>query len=70
MGLVLQSDEVIQDLENNFDRLRADSYRWGSPEWLQMRRELMKTDGIKGDTTRKQRSIYKFMRATSLEWLI
>jgi len=70
MGLVLQSDEVIQDLENNFDRLKADSYRWGSPEWLQMRRELMKTDGIKGKTTRKQRSIYKFMRATGLEWLI
>ena len=70
MGLVLQSGEVIQDLENNFDRLKADSYRWGSPEWLQMRKELMKAGGMKGRTTRQQRSIYKSMRATGLEWLI
>ncbi|MEN8132037.1 MAG: phospholipase D-like domain-containing protein [Pseudomonadota bacterium] len=70
MGLVLQSGEVIQDLENNFDRLKSDSYRWGSPEWLQMREELMKAGGIKGRTTRQQRSIYKSMRATGLEWLI
>ena len=70
MGLVLQSGEVIQDLNNNFDRLKADSYRWGSPEWLQMRKELMNAGGIKGRTTRQQRPIYKSMRATGLEWLI
>ena len=70
MGLALQGSEIIQDLEDEFDRLKADSYRWGSPKWLQMRKELMKAGEMKGRTTRNQRSIYKFLHATGLEWLI
>lgn len=70
MGLLVQSREVIQDLNTTFDRLKADSYRWGSPEWLQMRKELMQAGGIKGNTTRQQRSIYKSLHETGLEWLI
>jgi len=70
MGLALQGSEIIQDLVDDFDRLKADSYRWGSPEWLQMRKEVMKAGGMKGRTTRHQRSIYKFLHATGLEWLI
>lgn len=70
MGLLLQSTEVVQDLNNTFDRLKADSYRWGSPEWLQMRKELMQAGGIKANTTREQRSIYKSLHETGLEWLI
>ena len=70
MGLVLQSEDVVQDLEDTFQRLKADSYRWGSPEWLQMRKELIEAGGIKGNTTRQQRSIYKSLHETGLEWLI
>jgi len=70
MGLLVQSSAVVQDLNNTFDRLKADSYRWGSPEWLQMRKELMEAGGIKGNTTRQQRSIYKSLHETGLEWLI
>ena len=50
MGLLLQSPEVVRDLNNTFDRLKADSYRWGSPEWLQMLKELMQA----GDITRRE----------------
>ena len=70
MGLLLQSREVVQDLNTTFDHLKADSYRWGSPEWMQMRKELMQAGGIKGNTTRQQRSIYKSLHETGLEWLI
>jgi len=70
MGLLLQSREVVQDLNNTIDRLKADSYRWGSPEWLQMRKQLMQAGGIKVNTTREQRAIYKSLHEKGLEWLI
>jgi len=35
-----------------------------------MRREVMEIDGIKGWSTRHQRGIFKFLRATGLDWLI
>ncbi|WP_419612404.1 hypothetical protein, partial [Thiolapillus sp.] len=57
-------------LDSFFESLKATSYRWGTPEWLQMRKEVMQVRGLKGWSTRNQRVIYKFMRATGLDWLI
>jgi len=70
MGFFLSNTGVLDDLDEAFEMLKAQSYRWGTPEWLQMRREVMEVDGIKGWSTRKQRGIFKFLRATGLDWLI
>jgi len=70
MGFFYENAQVHEELNDIFDGLKATSYRWGSPEWLQMRREVMKIKGMKGWSTRKQRFIFKFMRATGLDWLI
>ena len=70
LGFFLRNPELLDDLDEAFEILKAQSYRWGTPEWLQMRREVMEVDGIKGWSTRNQRGIFKFLRATGLEWLI
>ena len=70
MGFFLKNPELLDDLDEAFEMLKAQSYRWGTPEWLQMRREVMEIDGIKGWSTRHQRGIFKFLRATGLDWLI
>jgi putative cardiolipin synthase len=70
MGFFYSSDAVQQDLIDIFEDLKADSYRWGTPEWLEMRQQVMALGGMKGWSTRHQRSIFKFMRATGLDWLM
>ena len=70
MGFFLKNPQVLDDLDEAFEMLKAQSYRWGTPEWLQMRREVMEAGGIKGWSTRNQRGIFKFLRATGLDWLI
>ncbi len=70
MGFFLKSPELLGDLDDAFEMLKAQSYRWGTPEWLEMRRQVMEVDGIKGWSTRHQRSVFKFLRATGLDWLI
>jgi hypothetical protein len=42
------------------------SYRWGSPEWLDMRQRLGELGGTKGYTVRHQRGIYKTIKNTGL----
>jgi len=69
MGFFYVSDEVQGELIDVFEALKADSYRWGTPEWLEMRRQVMALGGIKGWTTRHQRFIFKFMRTTGVDWL-
>ena len=70
MGFFYQNDALNKDLVNIFEFLKSTSYRWGSPEWLEMRREVMRVRGMKGWSTRQQRRIFKFLRATGLDWLI
>ena len=38
MGFFYQDDELHNDLVKIFDLLKSTSYRWGTPEWLQMRK--------------------------------
>jgi putative cardiolipin synthase len=70
MGFFYKSDVVKQDLIDIFEELKADAYRWGTPEWLEMRKQVIGLGGMKGWSTRHQRSIFKFMRATGIDWLI
>ena len=68
-GFYFKDDELYQDLVNVFDDLKSKSYRWGTPEWLEMRKKVMEQKGMKASSTRKQRGIFKTLRATGMEWL-
>ena len=70
LGFFFHGDEVRDELADVFEWLKATSYRWGTPEWLEMRREVMQGDSSKAGPARKQRSIYKTLRALDLEYLM
>jgi phosphatidylserine/phosphatidylglycerophosphate/cardiolipin synthase-like enzyme len=69
MGYYFKGDDLYDDLIGVFEELKAKSYRWGTPEWLEMRKTLISGKGRKASTTRKQRGLFKTARATGLEWL-
>ena len=70
MGFFFRSPELRQDLLEEYDWLKSNSYRWGTPEWLQMRRDLMEADTKKSGPARNQRSIYKSIKAFGVEYLM
>lgn len=70
MGFLYRSPELRKDLDEIFEWLKSTSYRWGSPEWLQMRKKLMEADTKKSGPARNQRSIYKSVRALGIEYLM
>ena len=70
MGFLYRSPELRRDLNEIFDWLKSASYRWGSPEWLQMRKKLMEADTKKSGPARRQRAIYKTIRGLGLEYLM
>lgn len=69
MGYYFKDDGLYADLAQVFEALKDKSYRWGTAEWLEMRKILMAKDGMKASTTRKQRGIFKTARSTGLVWL-
>ncbi len=70
LGFFFLGDEIRDELADVFEQLKAASYRWGSPEWLEMRRRVMESDSSKAGPARKQRGIYKTLRALDLEYLM
>jgi putative cardiolipin synthase len=68
MGFFFESEGLAADVRANSDYLMGLSYRWGSPEWLEMRKQLMALDGSKASMTRKQRGLYKTLKNTGLQW--
>jgi len=68
MGFFVDSAAQSAELDSAFEYLKELSYLWGSPEWLEMRRKMMESGGIKAWTVRRQRTIYKFLKATGLKW--
>jgi len=70
MGFLYRSPELKQDMDAIFDELKTTTYRWGTPEWLQMRKELMDSDSKKASPARKQRGIYKTIKGLGLEYLM
>jgi hypothetical protein len=68
MGFFYRSEGLAADVRANTDYLLSVSYRWGSPEWLDMRRQLMAQKDSKASRTRKQRRLYKFLKNTGLDW--
>ena len=69
MGFFFEDPQLIMDLNKVFDWLKATSYRWGTPEWLQMRKELMASDSKKASPARKQRGMYKTMKGLGIIYL-
>lgn len=67
MGFFFDSAGLARQLDADFELLKSRSYRWGSPEWLQMRREVFEIGGMKGRTAEGQRGIYKTLKATGLD---
>lgn len=70
LGFFFDGEEVRNELSDVFEQLKATSYRWGTPEWLEMRRKVMESNSSKAGPARKQRSIYKTVRALGLEYLM
>ena len=69
MGFFFKDPQMINDLKEVFDWLKATSYRLGTPEWLQMRKELMTGDNKKAGSARKQRGMYKTMKGLGIIYL-
>jgi phosphatidylserine/phosphatidylglycerophosphate/cardiolipin synthase-like enzyme len=69
MGYFFKSEPLAQELNEAFDHLVEMAYRWGSPEWLELRRKTLDIKGMKGWSTKHQRKVYKTLKATGLHWL-
>jgi phosphatidylserine/phosphatidylglycerophosphate/cardiolipin synthase-like enzyme len=69
MGFYFVDPELASDLNKVFEELKSISLRWGTPEWLEMRKKLIASGGFKGYTTGTQRGRYKFLKSTGLIWL-
>ena len=70
MGFFYQSDGVRDDLLEVFELLKSTSLRWGTPEWLEMRRKTMESDSKKAGPARKQRGTYKTIENLDLKNLM
>jgi phosphatidylserine/phosphatidylglycerophosphate/cardiolipin synthase-like enzyme len=70
LGFFFLGEGVRQELVDVFEWLKSTSYRWGSPEWLEMRKNVMDSDSSKAGPARKQRGIFKTIRALGLEYLM
>jgi hypothetical protein len=68
MGFFFASPGLREDVIADFELLKSESYLWGSPEWLEMRRLLMEQGGIKGKATGNQRQIFRTLRDTGLKY--
>lgn len=68
MGFFFNSPELAAVINENTDYLISRSYRWGSPEWLEMRRRMRELKGSKAWGLRNQRGVYKTLKGTGLDW--
>ena len=68
MGFFFKSESLADEIRQNTELLIELSYLWGSPEWLEMRKQLMQKKGLKASMARSQRTVYKTLKATGLQW--
>jgi putative cardiolipin synthase len=69
MGFFFDSEELAAQLDAEFEQMKKDSYLWGTPEWLEMRQQVMALDGLKGWSSRSQRGVYKTLKNLGMDWL-
>ena len=70
LGFFFLGQEIRDELDDVFQYLQSTSLRWGTPEWLEMRKKVMKSDSKKASPARKQRGTFKTIRALGLEYLM
>ncbi len=68
-GYFIESEAIIAELNAEFENLKAKSYLWGTPEWLEMRGRLMADKMKKSRSIRMQRTMFKVSRRLGLIWL-
>lgn len=68
MGFFFTSDELRAQLNNEFDQLKAQSYLWGSPEWLAMRQAVRELGDMRARWAKKQRTTFTRLRTSGLHW--
>ncbi|GAL36563.1 cardiolipin synthetase [Vibrio maritimus] len=68
VGFFLSGEEIITDLNQQFELLKEDSLLWGSEEWISMRNKLREAGGTKGRTSESQREIYNLLESTGLKY--
>ena len=68
MGFFFHDPDLAADVHESFDELKSISYRWGSPEWLQLRKAVMEMGGVKGQSTKRQRGLYRVLKSTGVIW--
>ncbi len=66
MGFYFLDPSLSMELSKSYGILKAMSYRWGSPEWLEMRKTIIESGTFKGYTTKTQRGYAKFLKSTGL----
>ncbi len=70
MGFFIDSKETRNELIQVFEALKKTSYLWGSPEWIEMRKKLIQSNSKKAGNVKKQRRVFKVIRALGLEYLM
>lgn len=68
MGFFFTGEELRQELIDEFELLKRQSYRWGSPEWLELRARVRELPGIKGRSARRQHSTFSRLYRSGLHW--
>ena len=68
MGLFFLDEGFAAEVHAGFDQLKSISYRWGSPEWFEMRKAVMNLKGMKGSSTRRQAGFYNTFKKTGFIW--
>lgn len=68
MGFFFAGEDLHRELLREFEALKAQSYLWGSPEWLAMRQQVRDLGGVRGRWAKKQRKTYSRLRSSGLHW--
>ncbi|WP_295890742.1 phospholipase D-like domain-containing protein [uncultured Vibrio sp.] len=68
VGYFLRGETIIEELNQEFELLKSYSTRWGSEDWLEMRRLIREVGGSKGLTTGNQRELYDLLESTGLKY--
>ena len=68
MGFFFAGENLHRELLREFDALKAQSYLWGSPQWLEMRQQVRDLGGTRGRWAKRQRKTFTRLRSSGLHW--
>lgn len=68
MGFFFLGHTLREELIREFEDLKRQSYLWGSPEWLEMRRQVRELGGMRSSWAKKQHATFTRLRTSGLHW--